>query len=227
MAGRLTLSELDELTQVLRAPSTGRCGPVSGTVSSTPRTGPPCLHTNPAWRSRTMRCETLSSGSYRRSAGGLRQLITRWAESYRAAGWPGDTPDYLLTDYRSFLAGIGNVEDLSRASPTPGATIGCSPQRATTSRRSQRSNTLAPWSTPADLPTGRWATLLAEREPSSPGAACGPGRTSRAGWTSPGRTTWTGSSKCCPGPSTWERDARRGAEAMWSELGASRCATRE
>ena len=112
MAGRLTLTELDELTQApagaidraLRS-GLGHCLVHTADRPALPAHEPGLALAHDALRDAVLRL-------YRRSVGGLRQLIRRWAEAYRAAGWPGDTPDYLLTDYRSFLAGIGDVEGL-------------------------------------------------------------------------------------------------------------------
>ncbi|MFG1948147.1 hypothetical protein [Nonomuraea sp. NPDC048826] len=57
--------------------------------------------------------ETLLRIAEERLAGdldGYRSRIHAWADSYRARGWPEDTPAYLLTSYRRLLTGARLVE---------------------------------------------------------------------------------------------------------------------
>ncbi|MFD5506463.1 hypothetical protein ACFWIB_01620 [Streptomyces sp. NPDC127051] len=42
-----------------------------------------------------------------------------WADSYRAAGWPGRTPEYLLDGYFRFLASTGDVARMTACATDP------------------------------------------------------------------------------------------------------------
>ncbi|BCJ45964.1 hypothetical protein GCM10010168_49120 [Actinoplanes ianthinogenes] len=49
-----------------------------------------------------------------RQLAGFRGRLHDWAESYRSAGWPAQTPEYLLAGYSRMLAAAGAADRLTR-----------------------------------------------------------------------------------------------------------------